>query len=97
MRKVNSQLASCLNEISSLLADAVQEQVNSWLSKTQNFLSEMTLPLGKGGRGRKPDAENASTTQEELEIFMAELTVNRKTPNGILSLETVVAIEQFGR
>lgn len=79
------------------MADAVQEQVNSWLSKTQNFLSEVTIPLVKTGRGRKPDAEITSATQEELEIFMAELTVNRKTPNGILSLETVVAIEQFGR
>ncbi|XP_031394414.1 uncharacterized protein LOC116205867 isoform X1 [Punica granatum] len=84
-------------KLSDIDANAVQEQVNLWLSKTQNFLSEVTIRLVKSGHGRKPDAEDASTTRDELEIFMAEQTVNRRTPNGILSLEAVLAIEQFGR
>ncbi|PKI74829.1 hypothetical protein CRG98_004601, partial [Punica granatum] len=83
-------------KLSDIDANAVQEQVNLWLSKTQNFLSEVTIRLVKSGHGRKPDAEDASTTRDELEIFMAEQTVNRRTPNGILSLEAVLAIEQFG-
>ncbi|KAK4802205.1 hypothetical protein SAY86_000408 [Trapa natans] len=95
--KLLGQSSSDKWKLGDIDANVVQEKVTSWLSKTQNFLSEVTIPLVKTGRRRKPDVDSISTTQDELEIFMAELTVNRRTPNGILSLETAVVIEQFGR
>lgn len=75
----------------------MQERLSSWLSKTQNLLNEVTLPLAKYGRTAKPEVGNVSDTHELEEIFMAEHTIDRRTPNGFLSLAAVVSIEQFSR
>lgn len=82
-----------------ILTDAVQEKLNSWLVKTQSFLNEVasTSPLARTDQTKKPVTRNASETQDMEGIFMAEQTINSRTPNGILSLAAVVSIEQFSR
>jgi hypothetical protein len=79
------------------LTDAVQERLNLWLLKTQNFLNEVTSPLVKPGQSRKPDPGNAFDPQDMGDIFVAEQTIHSTTPNGILSLAAIVSIEQFSR
>ncbi|KAK8626653.1 hypothetical protein V6N13_134287 [Hibiscus sabdariffa] len=77
----------------------LQERLNSWLSKTQHFLSEVTLPLvktGQSGTG-KPDTGNEADTQDIEDIFMAEGIIPSSMPNGNLSLAAIVSIEQFSR
>ncbi|CAL5379733.1 unnamed protein product [Camellia sinensis] len=76
---------------------AVQETLNQWLSKTQDFLSEVTSPLVKTVHDRKPTPGNMFDTQDKEDIFMAEQTIDSRTPNGNLSLAAVVSIEQFSR
>lgn len=83
-----------LNEID---ANAVQEKLNSWLLKTQNFLNEVTSPLVRTGQTRKPVTRDALETQDMEDIFMAEQTINNRTPNGVLSLAAIISIEQFSR
>ncbi|KAG8650216.1 hypothetical protein MANES_07G014700v8 [Manihot esculenta] len=78
-------------------AKAVQERVNSWLSKTQNLLNEVSLPLVKSGHSGKPDPGKALDAPELEEIFVTEQTIHSSTPNGILSLAAIVSIEQFSR
>lgn len=80
-----------------LLTEAVQERVNSWLSKTQNLLNEVSLPLVKSGHSGKPDPGKALDAPELEEIFVTEQTIHSSTPNGILSLAAIVSIEQFSR
>ncbi|CAL5377825.1 unnamed protein product [Camellia sinensis] len=80
-----------------LMASAVQETLNQWLSKTQDFLSEVTSPLVKTVHDRKPTPGNMFDTQDKEDIFMAEQTIDSRTPNGNLSLAAVVSIEQFSR
>ncbi|XP_030475688.1 uncharacterized protein LOC115692867 isoform X1 [Syzygium oleosum] len=84
-------------KLSDIDAGAVQEQVTSWLSKTQNFLREAASPLVKSGQSRKPDSENVSDARDMGEIFEGERTVDRGMPGGVLSWEAVLAIEQFSR
>ena len=76
---------------------AVQETLNQWLSKTQDFLNEVTSPLVKNVHDRKPNAGNMFDTQDTEDIFLAEQTIDSRTPNGSLSLAAVVSIEQFSR
>ncbi|XP_041013994.1 uncharacterized protein LOC121257157 isoform X1 [Juglans microcarpa x Juglans regia] len=83
-----------LNDIN---ANTVQERLNLWLLKTQNFLNEMTSPLGKTGQSRKLDHENTFDAHEMEDIFMAEQTLQSRTTNGMLSLAAIVSIEQFSR
>lgn len=75
----------------------VQEKLNSWLLKTQSFLTEVTSPLVKTSQTGKPVTEDAFETQDMDDIFMAEQTINSRTPNGTLSLAAIVSIEQFSR
>ncbi|XP_077248842.1 chromosome-partitioning protein, putative (DUF639) isoform X2 [Tasmannia lanceolata] len=77
--------------------DAVQERLNSWFLRTQNFLNEVTAPLIKTAHGIKSDPEDAQEKMEFGEVFMTEQTVDRRTPNGDLSLAAIVSIEQFSR
>ncbi|XP_021286870.1 uncharacterized protein LOC110418460 isoform X1 [Herrania umbratica] len=83
-----------LNDIDT---NAMQERINSWLSKTQHFLTEVTLPLVKNGHSGKPDPGNEIDTQAMEDIFLAEQTIPSSTPNGNLSLAAIVSIEQFSR
>ncbi|KAI4367108.1 hypothetical protein MLD38_022880 [Melastoma candidum] len=84
-------------KLSDIDTSAVQERVNSWLSRTQNFLNEVAVPLMKTGQNMKSDSEETTHSLDMGEILVGEWTLNRRTQNGILSWEAVVAIEQFSR
>lgn len=77
------------------LTDSVQESLNQWLSKTQNFLHEVTSPLVKTVNDRRSTLRDHAEDVDE--IFLSEQTVDRKTPNGDLSLAAILSIEQFSR
>lgn len=79
------------------LTDALQEQLNAWLVKTQSFLNEVTSPLVRTGHGRKLDSANVSEAQDMDDIFMAEQTIQSSALSGDLSLTAIVSIEQFSR
>ncbi|KAJ7968089.1 DUF639 family protein [Quillaja saponaria] len=83
-----------LNDINTSL---VQEKLNLWLLKTQNFLNDVTSPIVKSGLSKLPDPGNGLEFQDIEEIFMAEQTIDSRTPNGSLSLAAIVSIEQFSR
>ncbi|OVA08033.1 Protein of unknown function DUF639 [Macleaya cordata] len=84
-----------LNEID---ANLLQEKWNLWLLKTQSFLNEVTAPLVKKGSSGKTDVEKALLDTREIEeVFVAEQTIDSRTPNGNLSLAAIVSIEQFSR
>ncbi|KAL9368314.1 hypothetical protein Peur_039513 [Populus x canadensis] len=99
--KVASQFQGDKWKINDIDPNAVQERLNSWFSKTQNFLNGVTLnltsPLVKSGDSGKPDNGATVDAQQLEEIFMAEQTIHSSTPNGILSVPAIVSIEQFSR
>ncbi|KAL5787470.1 hypothetical protein ACOSP7_004419 [Xanthoceras sorbifolium] len=73
---------------------AMQERLNSWLSKTQNFFNEALVKTGQSG---KADPENEVDAQVMEDIYMAEQTIDSSTPNGTMSVAAIVSIEQFSR
>ncbi|XVE48685.1 hypothetical protein DITRI_Ditri01bG0022200 [Diplodiscus trichospermus] len=77
--------------------NAVQQRINSWLSKTQHFLTEVTLPLVKTDHSGKPDPGNEFDSQDMEEMFLGEQTIPSSMHNGNLSLAAIVSIEQFSR
>jgi len=77
------------------LTGTVQESVNHWLSKTQNFWNEVTSPLVKTVNDKRTSFHD--DTQDTEEVFMAEQTVDSQTPNGDLSVAAILSIEQFSR
>ncbi|XP_031739971.1 uncharacterized protein LOC101209123 isoform X2 [Cucumis sativus] len=83
-----------LNDID---ANAVQQNLNKWLLKTQNFLNEVTSPRGKTSKNKDHIPAEAYDTTEKEDIVKVECTVNIRTPNGLLSSAAVVSIEQFSR
>ncbi|XP_027932031.1 uncharacterized protein LOC114187848 isoform X2 [Vigna unguiculata] len=83
-----------LNDIST---GSIQERLNVLMSRTQNFLNEVTFPLAKPGQSKKPDPVNDFGFQIMEDIFMIEQTIDRRTPSGVLSLAAVICIEQFSR
>ncbi|XP_020220533.1 uncharacterized protein LOC109803395 isoform X1 [Cajanus cajan] len=83
-----------LNDIST---GSIQERLNVLMSRTQNFLNEVTFPLAKPGQSKKSDPENDFEFQVMEDIFMIEQTIDRRTPCGVLSLAAVICIEQFSR
>ncbi|KAJ6947695.1 hypothetical protein NC651_002153 [Populus alba x Populus x berolinensis] len=99
--KVASQSQGDKWKINDIDPNAVQERLNSWFSKTQNFLNgvnlTLTSPRVKSGDSGKPDNGDTVDAQQLEEIFMAEQTIHSSTPNGILSVPAIVSIEQFSR
>ncbi|CAI8591511.1 unnamed protein product [Vicia faba] len=83
--------------LNDLTASSIQERLNVLMSRTQNFLNEVTSPLAKSGQTKKPDPENDVGFQVMEDIFMVEQTIERRTPYGTLSLAAVICIEQFSR
>lgn len=82
---------------SHFLTDAVQQNLNKWLLKTQNFLNEVTSPREKTSKNKNHIPAGAYGTTEKEDIVKVECTVNIRTPNGLLSSAAVVSIEQFSR
>ncbi|PIN09646.1 hypothetical protein CDL12_17776 [Handroanthus impetiginosus] len=76
-------------------ANAMQESVNHWLSKTRSFLSEVTSPLAKSVHDRRPNIQNESEAMED--ILVVEQTVDSRTAGGDLSEAAIISIEQFSR
>lgn len=64
--------------------------------KTQKFFNEVATPLVSTSQSRKPVPENA-LDDSVMDIFLAEQTMNSRTPQGVLSLAAIVSIEQFSR
>ncbi|XP_010272866.1 PREDICTED: uncharacterized protein LOC104608533 isoform X2 [Nelumbo nucifera] len=77
--------------------DIIPERLNLWLLKTQSFLNGVAHPIVRTRQVRKPDIKNAMDSEEIEEIFIAEQTIERRTPKGNLSLTAIVSIEQFSR
>lgn len=92
--------SGCLFELLNfdfLFKGSIQERLNVLMSRTQNFLNEVTFPLAKPGQSKKPDPVNDFGFQIMEDIFMIEQTIDRRTPSGVLSLAAVICIEQFSR
>ncbi|KAL8553654.1 hypothetical protein ACS0TY_002094 [Phlomoides rotata] len=79
-------------------ANAVQESVNQWWSKTQTFFNGVTSPLVKSVNDRTHKKQNLQNEKEENEDTMIiEQTVDSRTRGGDLSEAAIVSIEQFSR
>nr|GMC87817.1 uncharacterized protein LOC109167177 [Ipomoea batatas] len=76
-------------------ANSVQESLTQWLSKTQNFLHDVTSPFVKTVNDRRSTSRDHA--QDVDEIFLSEQTVDRHTPNGELSVAAILSVEQFSR
>ncbi|GER30446.1 hypothetical protein STAS_06376 [Striga asiatica] len=76
-------------------ANAMQESVNQWLSKTQSFFNNVASPLVRSVNDRRPNLQNDSEDMDD--ILITEQTVDSKTPGGELSEAAIVSIEQFSR
>lgn len=79
------------------MVGSVQDALNIWVSKTSNFLSDVTSPLVKNVQDKKPTMGNENELNDMEEFFMAEQTISSRTPGGDLSLAAIVSIEQFSR
>lgn len=57
------------------------------------------MPLIKPAQGKvnKSESEPEATIDQEEVFLDTEVTVKRKTPHGVLSLDAVISIEQFAR
>ncbi|CAA6660585.1 unnamed protein product [Spirodela intermedia] len=80
-------------------SDAVQERLTSWFLKARTVITEVAGPLVNSGPGIRsdPPADLENVGIDEVVMPVPEMTVNWKTPNGVLSLEAAVSIEQFSR
>ncbi|KAK1668621.1 hypothetical protein QYE76_056780 [Lolium multiflorum] len=78
--------------------DAVQERVRSWLSRAQGAVVGAAQAARDKGK-RKEDAEGRKEEVEEqaLDFAVPEITLERRVGRGWLSMDAVVAIEQFAR
>ncbi|KAJ9552250.1 hypothetical protein OSB04_016295 [Centaurea solstitialis] len=77
---------------------SMQDAVNMWVSKTTNFLGEVTSPLVKNVQDKNhTKIGDAYESSDMDEFFMVEQTIDSKTPNGNLSLAAIISIEQFSR
>ncbi|GLT85948.1 hypothetical protein SLE2022_041150 [Rubroshorea leprosula] len=94
---VGQNLGDRWRKLNNIDTHAVQERINSWLSKTQDFLNEVTSPLAKTGNDGKSEPGNVLDTQDMEDMFVAEQTMDSSTPNGVLSLAAILSIEQFSR
>ncbi|GFP87118.1 hypothetical protein PHJA_000855500 [Phtheirospermum japonicum] len=77
-------------------ANAMQESVNQWLSKTQSFFNEVTSPFVKSVKDRR--SNNLHNESEDVEdMLITEQTFDSQTLGGELSEAAIVSIEQFSR
>lgn len=79
------------------LAEAVQSTFNLWVSRTQNLFSEVATPLVKNVNDITPNSGDAYDTLDIEDNFMAEQTIDSRTPKGTLSVTAITSIEQFSR
>ncbi|CAO2812934.1 unnamed protein product [Amaranthus hypochondriacus] len=74
--------------------DAVKKNLNTLLSRTHNFINEVTGPLVKTG---KPDDNEDVDLHDSEDLLVGELSIQSELLNGNLSLAAVVSIEHFSR
>ena len=60
-------------------------------------MSEVASPLVKNAQDKNPTTGNAYELDDMEGFFMAEQTIDSRTPGGDLSLAAIVSIEQFSR
>ncbi|KAJ3677893.1 hypothetical protein LUZ60_001696 [Juncus effusus] len=79
--------------------DAIQQNMNSFLLKAKTLIEEVAVPLIRPAQDKitKSEAELEAVIDQEEVFLDTELTIDRKTPHGVLSLDAVISIEQFGR
>ncbi|XP_076947494.1 uncharacterized protein LOC143619443 isoform X2 [Bidens hawaiensis] len=94
-------LGHSIDDIKSRINDfdgsSVQDALNIWVSKTTNFLNEVASPLVKNVHDKNHPTGNAYELGDMDEFFMAEQTIDGRTPGGNLSLAAIVSVEQFSR
>ncbi|KAH9611891.1 hypothetical protein KSS87_015556 [Heliosperma pusillum] len=77
-----------------LLLDAVKKSLYSLLTRTHNFVNQVTAPLVKTG---KPDSDDDDVSCDIEDIYVGEQTIPSEMPSGKLSLAAIASIEQFSR
>nr|XP_043624074.1 uncharacterized protein LOC122595713 [Erigeron canadensis] len=90
-------LADYKINLNDLDKSSMQNKLNIWLSKTTNYLNELTSPLVKNVQDKNPTIGNSYEIDDMDELFMAEHTIDITTPMGNLSLAAIISIEQFSR
>lgn len=96
-KNLGKTLGDYRTRLSDLDKSLMQDKINIWVSKTTNYLNELTSPLVKNVQDKNPPLGNSYETDDKEELFMSEHTIDIKTPTGNLSLAAVLSIEQFGR
>ena len=80
----------------------MQERVRSWFSRARGAVVDVTQAAREKGK-RKEEAEGTKKQRKEeveeqgLVFAVPEITVDRQVGRGWLSMDAVVAIEQFAR
>uniref|UniRef100_A0A804NAA7 Uncharacterized protein n=2 Tax=Zea mays TaxID=4577 RepID=A0A804NAA7_MAIZE len=83
--------------------DAVRERVRSWMSLARGAIADAGRAAREGGRhkeepeGGKKKQRKEVTVEEQAFVAVPEVTVEPRVPQGWLSLDAVVSIEQFAR
>ena len=72
----------------------MKKNLNTLLSRTHNFINEVTAPLVK--TGKSDDSDDVDLHDRE-DLHVGELSIQSELLNGNLSLAAVVSIEQFSR
>ncbi|KAJ0681785.1 hypothetical protein HanPI659440_Chr16g0639991 [Helianthus annuus] len=84
-----------LNDLDS--SSFFKDKINMWVSKTTNFVNDLTSPLVKNVQDNNPTIRNAYEIDDVEELLMTEHTIDTRTPMGNLSLAAIISIEQFSR
>ncbi|XP_071691576.1 uncharacterized protein [Rutidosis leptorrhynchoides] len=82
-------------KLNDLDVSLVKDKLNVWVSKTTNFLNDLTSPLVKNVQDKNSTIGTSYEIDDMEELFMAEHTIDITTPTGNLSLAAVISIEQM--
>ncbi|CAD6235747.1 unnamed protein product [Miscanthus lutarioriparius] len=83
--------------------DAVRERVRSWMSLARGAVADAAHAARERGRhreerdGGKKKQRKEVVVEEQALVAVPEVTVETQVPQGWLSLDAVVSIEQFAR
>ncbi|KAI3815417.1 hypothetical protein L1987_15084 [Smallanthus sonchifolius] len=84
-------------KLNDLDSSFLQDKINIWVSKTTNFVNELTSPLVKNVQDKNPTIKKSYDIGDMEDLLMTEQTVETTTPMGNLSLAAIISIEQFSR
>ncbi|VAH82327.1 unnamed protein product [Triticum turgidum subsp. durum] len=81
--------------------DAVQERVRSWFSRARGAVVDVTQAARERGKRKEEADGRKKQRKEEVEeeplVAVPEITLERRVGRGWLSVDAIVAIEQFAR